>query len=96
MAAGVSLWFSIRVDFVATALLLVISFVCILSRDFTNPIVLSMLLNYSLSIQSCLSSLLQTQMSLETQMVNAARCMKMTQVIQEKVVEEDGMLDGRE
>lgn len=96
MAAGVSLWFSIRVDFLATTLLLVISFVSVLSRDWTNPIILSMLLNYSMSIQSSLCWLLQLQMSMESQMVNAERCMKMTHVIQEAVPEKDGMLDGRE
>lgn len=50
MAAGVSLWFAIRVDFLAISLLLVVSFVCVLSRDWTNPIIMSMLLNYSMSI----------------------------------------------
>lgn len=35
-------------------------------------------------------------MYLETQMVNAERCMKMTEVIQEAVPEREGMLDGRE
>lgn len=59
MCAGVSLWFSIRVDFMAICLLLSISFVCVLSRDYTDPVILSMLLNYSTSIQSCLSILLQ-------------------------------------
>ena len=76
-------------------ILVVISTVCILSRDEVNPILLSMLLTYSLSIQSCITNMLGNQMFIETQMVNAERCMLMTQIVQEKHVEPGTLLEER-
>ena len=50
MSSGVSCWFSMRVDILAIALMLLISFICILARDHSDPIILSMLLSYIMTI----------------------------------------------
>ena len=53
--AGVNSWFSIRIDILALVLMTCFSFVCVLSREETNPIILSMLLSYVLTIQATLT-----------------------------------------
>lgn len=50
MMAGVAGWFAIKVDLIALLIMSVVSFVCVLCRGFTDPIVLSMLLSYVLTI----------------------------------------------
>lgn len=72
--AGVNCWFSIRVDLLAITLMLIFAYACILSRDSTSPVILSMLLSYVLTIQMTLTSSLKTFMNLQSSMVNATRC----------------------
>ena len=88
MAIGVNLWYRIRIDILTIILLIIICLVCILAQDSgISPVLLSMLLTYSMSIQSSLNTMLAAQMYVETQMVNAERCMLMTDVKQEKYIE---------
>jgi len=50
MKAGVAGWFSIRIDLVAITLMFIISMICVLCRDMTDPVILSMLLSYIMTI----------------------------------------------
>lgn len=52
---GVASWFSIRVDALALGMMAILSLTCIFWRDHANPVVLSMLLSYSLMIQISLT-----------------------------------------
>jgi uncharacterized MnhB-related membrane protein len=55
MMAGVSGWFSIKVDILAILLMLIIAVACIFARSSADPIILSMLLSYLMSIQDNLA-----------------------------------------
>ena len=48
---GVNAWFSIRIDILAIMVMLCISMICVFYRDYTDPIVLCMLLSYIMTIQ---------------------------------------------
>jgi ABC-type multidrug transport system fused ATPase/permease subunit len=79
MQAGVSGWFSIRVDALAMLLILIISVICVMFRD-VDAVIMSMLLSNLLIIQYNLTWTLKSYMALQSTMVNASRCMKLTQV----------------
>ena len=85
---GALQYFSIRVDISASTFVAIICAICIISREHTDPVLLSLLLTYAMNIQNNLTFLLMNQMSIETLMVNAERCMQMTQVEQEAVSDE--------
>ena len=85
---GALQYFSIRVDISAATFVAIICAICIISREYTDPVLLSLLLTYAMNIQNNLTFLLMNQMSIETLMVNAERCMQMTQVEQEAVSDE--------
>lgn len=80
MRYGALQYFSIRVDCSASAFVAIICAICIISRENTDPVMLSLLLTYAMSIQGTLTNLLMNQMGIETLMVNAERCMQMTRV----------------
>lgn len=69
-----------RVDVLAIALMLLISVICILAREHSDPIILSMLLSYIMTIQYSLTWSLKCFMYLQSNMVNADRCMKLLEV----------------
>ena len=50
MMAGVAGWFAIKVDMIAVLIMSIVTVTCISCRSFTNPIILSMLLSYTLTI----------------------------------------------
>jgi ABC-type multidrug transport system fused ATPase/permease subunit len=58
VSSGVTSWFSIRVDMIAVLLILVLSITCVITRESTDPIILSILMSYVLTIQSCLTATL--------------------------------------
>ena len=63
--AGVQGWFAISVDLLAISLVLLIVLICVIYRDFsTEPILLSMLLSYTVIIQSNLTTSLRNIMTL--------------------------------
>jgi ABC-type multidrug transport system fused ATPase/permease subunit len=88
MRMGVLEYFRIRVDISATTFVAIICAICIISRENTDPVLLSLLLTYAMNIQNNLTYLLMNQMSIETLMVNAERCMQMTEVEQERASDE--------
>mmetsp|Transcript_17853 Transcript_17853/g.30299 ORF Transcript_17853/g.30299 Transcript_17853/m.30299 type:complete len:632 (+) Transcript_17853:2840-4735(+) len=83
MQSGVSGWFSIRVDLLAIFLMLSISFICVMLRDF-DPVIMSMLISYLISIQMQLIWGLKCFMYIQSTMVNADRCLKMVEIPQER------------
>lgn len=83
MQTGVQGWFAIRVDLLAIVMMLIFSSVCITVRTSVNPIILSLLLVYMLQIQNSMIVFLRTFMMMQQNMVNADRCMKMCEIIQE-------------
>jgi ATP-binding cassette subfamily C (CFTR/MRP) protein 1 len=84
--SGVNCWFSIRIDLLAILLILTFTLVCVFTRASTNPVVLSMLLSYVLTIQYTLTQSLKTYMSLQSTMVNANRCVAMLEIPQERAL----------
>ena len=84
--SAVSAWFGIRVDIFALCIMFILTLVVIIARkdDGINAIILSMLMTSTLTIQGVLMSLLKYWMSLESQMVNVVRCMKLLEVTVEK------------
>lgn len=82
MKSGVQGWFAIRVDLIAIMLMFTISLICVLCRDAedADPVLLSMLLSYIMTIQFNLTWSLKCFMYLQSNMVNAERCMKILNV----------------
>ena len=91
---GVSTWFALRIDMLSILLMAVISLACVLLREDQDqtavekadmePILLSILLSYVLNIQSTLVWVLKYYVQIESNMINAERCMKLATTIQEK------------
>ena len=50
MMAGVAGWFAIKVDMIAVLIMSVVTLACVLGRNIADPIILSMLLSYTLTI----------------------------------------------
>ena len=77
-----SAWFGIRVDIFALVIMMILTVVVVLGRkdDGSNAVILSMLMTSVLNIQATLMLLLKFWMSLESQMVNVVRCMRLNQV----------------
>ena len=97
MMTGVSSWFAMRVDILAITIMLLISMTCIYARnqEGADPVILSMLLSYVMTIQFSLTWALKCFMYLQSSMVNADRCMKVLEVPQERK-ETDHLLRGRD
>ena len=49
---GVPFWFAIRIDIVAIVMMSLISVLCVLSRNSTDPVMLAMTLTYALTVQA--------------------------------------------
>ena len=88
MTKGINQYFRIQVNATATVFVALICAICIISRDTTSPVLLGLLLTYSMSIQYNLSVLLMVHMFIEKLMVSADRCMQMTKVVQEEFSDE--------
>ena len=97
MRAGVTGWFAIKVDLMAISLMFLMTMICVLARDFTDPVILAMLLTYTMTIQGSLKWYLVCFNSLQGNMVNADRCMKVLDIPQEASVDpgQEDLLKGR-
>jgi len=84
MGKAIFQYFKLRLNTTATFFVAIICGICIYSRGDKNPILLGLLLTYSLGIQINLTVLLNIHATLERLMINASRCLTMTKVIQEK------------
>ena len=87
-AEGVPFWFAVRIDTIATATMTVIALFCVLFRNSVDPVMLALLLTYSLTVQSNTISSIRTAMTLEARMVNAERVLSLLKVPQENVAGE--------
>ena len=69
-------------DIFALVIMTILTVVVVLGRkdDGSNAVILSMLMTSVLNIQATLMYLLKFWMSLESQMVNVARCMRLNEV----------------
>jgi ABC-type multidrug transport system fused ATPase/permease subunit len=77
-------WFNIRVNLYGN---IVITAACIFSIVFAgnlDPIWAAMTLNYVMTLQENLQMFINLTFQLENQMINANRCMKVSEIIQEK------------
>lgn len=61
----------------------VLSFSCILWRDYANPVILSLVLLYSMKIQDILIWVLRLFILFKAKMVNADRCLNVLSIPQE-------------
>lgn len=79
-------WFGIRVDLLAFTIMLTLTLLCVIARDFKdiNLIILSILLPSVLNIQDSLIWCLKTFMQLQGNMVAAERCMNLAKVPKER------------
>lgn len=81
MKAGVNGWFSIRIDFVAITLMFIISMICVLGRELSgDPVILSMLLSYVMTVQFSLGWFLKCLMFFQANMVNVNRCLRILEI----------------
>lgn len=80
---AIPLWFSIRVDVVSLLTMLLVGNFCILSRFHHNPVMLSMLLSYILSLQGQVIGTIQAYIAIEKNMVSVERCLQMLTIPQE-------------
>lgn len=81
MMCSIGGWFGIRVGMLSFLLMVILYSICIFSREYANKVILAMLITSVLDIQSTLLVLLKTYMNIEANMVSAARCMKIVDVI---------------
>jgi ABC-type multidrug transport system fused ATPase/permease subunit len=80
---AIPLWFSIRVDTVSLITMLLVGNFCIFTRHNHDPVMLSMLLSYVLSLQSMLIGTINAYIAVEKNMVSIERCLQMLTVPQE-------------
>ena len=87
---AISAWFAIRIDFLSILLMAFISAMCILLRAEDQddsagfePILLSILLSYVLNIQSTLVWVLKYFVQINSNMINAERCMAICDIVSE-------------
>lgn len=80
---AVPLWFAIRIDLVSIATMCAIGSFCVLFREKGNPVMLAMLLSYSVVLQQYVISTIRMMMQVEARMVNADRCLNLLTIPQE-------------
>jgi ATP-binding cassette subfamily C (CFTR/MRP) protein 1 len=88
MSKGLYQYFKLRLNMSACSFVTLICFICIYEADYVSPILLGLLLTYSMGIQYNLTVLINIHAGIEKLMVNAERCMIMTKVPQELESEE--------
>lgn len=69
MMGAVNSYFAVRLDLITFFITMVVALICIFLRESVNPVMLSLLLSYSLNIQYCVYALLKLVMNIEAQMV---------------------------
>lgn len=93
--AAVNSKFAIQLDLISCMMTLLVTLICVALRSSSDPIMLSLLLTYSLNIQNNIQNLLRWMMYLENQMVAVVRCLKLKDVIQERQADSLDFLKGR-
>lgn len=83
MGKGVYQYFKLRLNIASQIFVAMICGICIHSQGSVNPILLGLLMTYSMGIQVNLTILLNIHSHIEKLMVCAERCMLMTTVPQE-------------
>ena len=68
---------------------MVIAYFCVLSRNNNNPVMLALLLSYSVVLQTYVISTIRMMMQVEVRMVSADRCLNLLRIPQENT---DGSL----
>lgn len=81
---AVPLWFAIRVDILCLITMATISVICVTARFRVDPIMLSLLLSYTLTLQQVLSSMVRQMMDIQARMVNVQRLLSLLEIPQEK------------
>lgn len=71
---SIPLWFNIRVDTLSLITTLIIGNFCIITRLNNDPVILSMLLSYILSLQAMVIGTIQAYVQIEKNMVSIERC----------------------
>ena len=71
---SIPLWFNIRVDTLSLITTLIIGNFCIITRLNNDPVILSMLLSYILSLQTMVIGTIQAYIQIEKNMVSIERC----------------------
>jgi len=79
----VPLWFAVRIDLVSVATTVAIATFCVMYRTSSDPVLLAMLLSYSLLLQSQIISTVRMVMQVESRMANADRCFGLLQIPEE-------------
>lgn len=82
--SATSSWFAVRVDMIVLFLMLFMTLLCMFLREYSDPVLISLILNYQTSMQFALMQLSKQYMVLEQQMVSFERCENLTKVVQEK------------
>ena len=84
-------WFGVRVDLIAFILMIVLTVLCVIARDYpsVDKLVLSVLLPSILTIQDNLIWSLKTFMNLHATMVASERCMNLKNVPKENFLENE-------
>ena len=77
---AVPLWFAIRVDILSICTMVAIASFCVLFRHTASPIMLALLLSYSIVLQQFVISSIRMMMQIESRMVNADRCMGLLRI----------------
>lgn len=77
------MWFAIRVDLLSIFTMMLIASFCVLFRSQANPVLLTILLVYSVAMQAYIISTIMVMMRVETRMVSADRCIEQTRIVQE-------------
>lgn len=77
---AIPLWFAIRVDTVSLLTMLLVGNFCIFARYSHDPVMLSMLLSYVLSLQTMLIGTINAYIAIEKNMVSVERCLQMLTV----------------
>lgn len=85
MMSAANSYFAIRLDMISCLMTTILSTICVVLRGSANPIMLGLILTYSLNIANALQLLLKWYMVLEGQMVTATRCLKLKDVEHERV-----------
>ena len=58
---------------------------CVLYRDSASPVMLALLLSYSVTLQAYVISTIRMMMQIESRMVNADRCLGLLKIPQENM-----------
>ena len=79
-AESVPLWFATRVDMVSIFTMALVSSFCIVYRKANDPVMLSLLLSYILTLQGITIGFVRMLIDIEMKMVNVKRCLSLLEI----------------